>query len=120
MHLLMNHALLSALLATVPVGLAIALSPACAPGREPEGIAQFDIVAHSLGGMLAVRIARAFPDRIRRLLLAAPIGLEDYRFYAPPTPTEKILENEDKLTADGYRRQLMTNYSLKLPPEQVT
>src|SRR5438105_852575 len=40
MHLLMNHALLSALLATVPVGLAIALSPACAQGREPEGIAQ--------------------------------------------------------------------------------
>src|SRR3954447_25745930 len=83
-------------------------------------IAQFDIVAHSLGGMLGVRIIRAFPDRIDRLLLAAPIGLEDYRFYVPPTPTEKILENEDKLTADGYRAQLITNYSLKLPPEQVT
>ena len=38
----------------------------------------------------------------------------------PPTPTEKILENEDKLTADGYRKQLETNYALKLPPEQVT
>jgi len=83
-------------------------------------IAKFDIVAHSLGGMLGVRIARAFPDRIERLLLAAPIGLEDYRLYVPPTPAEKIMENEDKLTADGYRQQLMTNYSLKLPPEQVT
>ena len=83
-------------------------------------IAQFDIVAHSLGGMLGVRMTRAFPDRIQRLLLAAPIGLEDYRLYVPPTPTEKILENEDKLTADGYRQQLATNYSLKLPPEQVT
>ena len=38
----------------------------------------------------------------------------------PPTPTEKILESEDRLTADGYRKQLETNYSLKLPPEQVT
>ncbi len=38
----------------------------------------------------------------------------------PPTPTEKILENEDKLTADGYRKQLETNYALKLPPDQVT
>jgi pimeloyl-ACP methyl ester carboxylesterase len=83
-------------------------------------IAKFDIVAHSLGGMLGVRMARACPDRITRLLLAAPIGLEDYRFYVPPTPTEKILENEDKLTADGYRAQLVTNYSLKLPPDQVT
>jgi pimeloyl-ACP methyl ester carboxylesterase len=83
-------------------------------------IAKFDIVAHSLGGMLGVRMARTFPDRITRLLLAAPIGLEDYRFYVPPTPTEKILENEDKLTADGYRAQLVTNYSLKLPADQVT
>src|SRR3982075_3705581 len=83
-------------------------------------IARADIVAHSLGGMFGVRIARAYPDRVQHLLLAAPIGLEDYRLYVPPTPTEKILENEDKLTADGYRKQLETNYSLKLPPEQVT
>jgi pimeloyl-ACP methyl ester carboxylesterase len=84
------------------------------------GIAKADIVAHSLGGMLAVRIARAYPDRVAHLLLTAPIGLEDYRLYVPPTPTEKIMENEDKLTAEGYRKQLETNYSLKLPPEQVT
>src|SRR3984893_11679838 len=83
-------------------------------------IARADIVAHSLGGMLGARIARAYPDRVGHLLLAAPIGLEDYRLYVPPTPTEKILENEDRLTADGYRKQLETNYSLKLPPDQVT
>jgi pimeloyl-ACP methyl ester carboxylesterase len=83
-------------------------------------IPKADIVAHSLGGMLGVRIARAYPDRVARLLLAAPIGLEDYRLYVPPTPTEKIIENEDKLTADGYRKQLENNYSLKLPPDQVT
>jgi pimeloyl-ACP methyl ester carboxylesterase len=83
-------------------------------------IKQADIVAHSLGGMLGVRLARAYPDRVAHLLLAAPIGLEDYRLYVPPTPTEKIMENEDKLTADAYRKQLVTNYSLKLPPDQIT
>ncbi|MGZ5874533.1 MAG: alpha/beta fold hydrolase [Bradyrhizobium sp.] len=83
-------------------------------------IAKTDIVAHSLGGMLGVRIARAYPDRINHLVLAAPIGLEDYRLYVPPTPTEKILENEDKLTAEGYRKQLENNYSPKIPPEQIT
>src|SRR3982074_3807983 len=83
-------------------------------------ITKAEFVAHSLGGMLGVRIARAYPDRVAHLLLAAPIGLEDYRLYVPPTPTEKIMENEDKLTADGYRKQLETNYSLKLPPDQVT
>src|SRR3954447_6655431 len=83
-------------------------------------IAKADVVAHSLGGMLAVRLARAYPERIAHLVLTAPIGLEDYRLYVPPTPTEKILESEDRLTADGYRKQLETNYSLKLPPDQVT
>src|SRR6202163_1022719 len=84
------------------------------------GIAKADFVAHSLGGMLGVRIARAFPDRGQHLLLVAPIGLGDYRLFVPPPATEKTLENEDKLTAEAYRKQLETNYSLKLPPEQVT
>ncbi len=84
------------------------------------GIAKADIVAHSLGGMLGVRIARAYPDRLNHLVLAAPIGLEDYRLYVPPTPTEKIMDNEDRLTADGYRKQLENNYSPKIPPDQIT
>jgi len=83
-------------------------------------IAKADIVAHSMGGMVAIRIARAYPDRLNRLVLAAPIGLEDYRLYVPPTPTDKILDTEDKLTAEGYRKQLETNYSPKIPPEAIT
>lgn len=79
-----------------------------------------EIVAHSLGGMLGVRIARAFPDRVAHLVLTAPIGLEDYRLYVPPTPPEKMIETEDKLTADGYRKQLQTNYAIKLPAEAIT
>src|SRR3984957_7516165 len=50
-------------------------------------IARADIVAHSMGGMLAVRITRAYPDRISRLLLAAPTGPGDYRLFVPPPPT---------------------------------
>ncbi|MET4331939.1 pimeloyl-ACP methyl ester carboxylesterase [Bradyrhizobium sp. i1.15.2] len=84
------------------------------------GVDKAEIVAHSLGGMLGVRIARAYPDRVAHLVLTAPIGLEDYRLYVPPTPTEKIIETEDKLTADGYRKQLQTNYAIKLPAEAIT
>lgn len=84
------------------------------------GIAKADIVAHSMGGMVGVRIARAYPDRVNHLVLAAPIGLEDYRMYVPPTPTEKIIEREDKLTAEGYRKQLENNYAPKIPPEAMT
>ena len=83
-------------------------------------LTRVDIVAHSMGGMLAVRFARAYPDRVGRLVLAAPIGLEDYRDYVPPVETARLIEIEDSLTADGYRRQLVTNYSLTLPPGEVT
>jgi pimeloyl-ACP methyl ester carboxylesterase len=79
-----------------------------------------DIVAHSMGGMLAVRFARAYPERLDRLVLAAPIGLEDYRNFVPPVDTDRIIADEDRLTADGYRRQLVTNYSLTLPPDDIT
>lgn len=79
-----------------------------------------DIVAHSMGGMLAVRLARSNPSRVNRLLLEAPIGLEDYRAYVPPVTTERLLQVEDALDSDGYRRQLVTNYSLTLPPEAIT
>jgi pimeloyl-ACP methyl ester carboxylesterase len=79
-----------------------------------------EIVAHSMGGMLGVRIARAYPAHVSHLVLTAPIGLEDYRLYVPPVPTEKIIEIEDRLTAEGYRSQLQTNYAIKLPPEAIT
>ena len=84
------------------------------------GLAKVDIVAHSMGGMLAVRFARFYPDRVNRLVMAAPIGLEDYRNFVPPVETERLIADEDKLTPDAYRRQLVTNYSLTLPPEDIT
>jgi pimeloyl-ACP methyl ester carboxylesterase len=83
-------------------------------------IARADIVAHSMGGMLTVRIARSYPTRVDRIVLEAPIGLEDYRNFAPPVETARIMAQEDQLTAEGYRTQLMTNYSLTLPPEAIT
>jgi len=79
-----------------------------------------DIVAHSMGGMLAVRLARSYPDRISRILLEAPIGLEDYRSFVPPTETDRIMADEDRLDGEAYRRQLVTNYSLTLPPQAIT
>ena len=79
-----------------------------------------DVVAHSLGGMLAVRFARSYPERVNRVVLEAPIGLEDYRNFVPPVSTQRLLEVEDALTPDGYRRQLVTNYSLTLPADAIT
>ena len=83
------------------------------------GIARFDLVGHSMGGMLAVRLARAYGARLDHLILYSPIGLEDYRFTVPPVTDEELAERERALTADGYRRQLMTNYSISLPATSI-
>ena len=40
-------------------------------------------------------------SRVAPIMKRAIIAIEDYRFYVPPTPTEKIIETEDKLTADA-------------------
>lgn len=74
------------------------------------GIARADVVAHSMGGMLGVRFTRSYPDRVGRLVLEAPLGLEDYRVHVPPVELDRLVAGEKALTADGYRRQLLANY----------
>ncbi|WP_409566067.1 alpha/beta fold hydrolase [Methylobacterium sp. J-059] len=78
-----------------------------------------DVVAHSMGGMLAVRLARNAPDRVNSLVLEAPLGLEDYRFSVPPVANDTLLKREGELTAAAYRRQLMTSYALSLPESAI-
>jgi pimeloyl-ACP methyl ester carboxylesterase len=80
---------------------------------------RFDLVGHSMGGMLAVRLARAYGLRIDHLVPYSPIGLEDYRFTVPPVTDEELSRRERALTADGYRNQLMTNYALSLQPTTI-
>lgn len=86
---------------------------------DAMGLERVDVVAHSMGGMLAVRLARNAPARINSLVLEAPLGLEDYRFSVPPVSNEVLLKREAEQTADDYRRQLMTNYSLSLPASAI-
>jgi pimeloyl-ACP methyl ester carboxylesterase len=42
---------------------------------DAEGVPQTDVLGHSLGGVVAVRLAVRHPDRVRRLILAAPAGI---------------------------------------------
>ncbi|HEY2374653.1 MAG TPA: alpha/beta fold hydrolase [Gemmatimonadaceae bacterium] len=42
---------------------------------ETLGVARTDVLGHSLGGSLALRFALAHPSRVRRLALAAPVGI---------------------------------------------
>lgn len=82
-------------------------------------VGQVDLVGHSLGGMLAVRFARTYPGRVRRLVLEAPVGLEDYRLTAPPVTDRFLYDREYALSAVAYRSFLRDTYSLSLPPQAV-
>jgi pimeloyl-ACP methyl ester carboxylesterase len=81
-------------------------------------IQQVDIVAHSMGGMAGTRFTRIYPDRVRKLVLEAPVGLEDYRQYVPLVPRERLVEQEMALGAEGYYNQLFNTYNPQLTREQ--
>jgi len=44
-------------------------------------IEKYDLVGHSMGGMLAVTFAVNYSDSVNKLVLINPIGLEDYSRY---------------------------------------
>jgi pimeloyl-ACP methyl ester carboxylesterase len=82
------------------------------------GLAKVDVVAHSMGAMAGTRFTRSFPERVRKLVLEAPVGLEDYRQYVPLVPRERIIAQEMALTPEGYYNQLRSTYNPQLTREQ--
>ncbi|MDZ5648686.1 alpha/beta hydrolase [Nitrospirillum sp. BR 11828] len=83
------------------------------------GIRQMDLVGHSIGGMLAARFTRTYPERVRRLVLEAPVGLEDYRMTVPPVSDTFLYDREYALSADAYRAFLKNTYSLSVPVAEI-
>jgi pimeloyl-ACP methyl ester carboxylesterase len=78
-------------------------------------IGDVDVVGHSTGGMLAVRFARTYAERVKRLVLEDPIGLEDYRLFIPPQTTETLFAAERDQTVEQYRAFIKRYFPL-LPP----
>ena len=75
------------------------------------------VVGHSMGGMLAVRFARNYPERTTHLVLENPIGLEDYRFKIPPMTTQQLVESEMKQTTQTLRAY-RKSYFVTWKPQQ--
>lgn len=81
-------------------------------------IDKFAILGHSMGGMLATKMAVMYPDRLEKLILANPIGLEDYRNFSPYQSIDKLYAAELKNTYESYRDyQLKFYYDGKWKPE---
>lgn len=66
-------------------------------------IDKFILLGHSMGGMLATKMAVMYPERIEKLILENPIGLEDYRKFSPYQNIDKQYAEELSKTAKSYK-----------------
>lgn len=75
--------------------------------REVE---RFVVVGHSMGGMVATRVALAAPDRVAGLALLNPIGLEDWQRVVPYRTVDELTGQERRSTPDDVRRYMRDAY----------
>lgn len=66
------------------------------------------ILGHSMGGMVATRFTLLYPEKVQKLILENPIGLEDYKAFASYQTIDQAYQSELKNTAETYK-----NYQLK-------
>ncbi len=81
------------------------------------GISKVSVIGHSTGGMLAVRFARTYPNRVTHLILEDPIGLEDYRRKIPPQTDETLYQAELANTDPTKIKAFFAHYFAKPHPE---
>ncbi|HEY0099342.1 MAG TPA: alpha/beta hydrolase [Pyrinomonadaceae bacterium] len=71
---------------------------------------KFALVGHSMGGMLATRMALMYPGRVERLALVNPIGLEDWKLSAPYRTVEENFAQELRATPESIKEYQRVNY----------
>jgi pimeloyl-ACP methyl ester carboxylesterase len=74
------------------------------------GIDRINVVGHSMGGMIATRFALMYPGRTNKLVLANPIGLEDWKTKVPYAAIEKQYSKELKQNYDSLKKYQVQNY----------
>ena len=75
------------------------------------GIRNATLIAHSTGGMIAVRYALMYPAETEQLVLVDPIGLEDWKAKGVPAiSVDEWYARELKTSAEGIRRYEQATY----------
>ncbi|HBV14905.1 alpha/beta fold hydrolase [Chryseobacterium carnipullorum] len=68
------------------------------------------VLGHSMGGMVATRFTLLFPEKVQKLILENPIGLEDYKAFAGYQTIDQAYQSELKNTAETYKNYQMKFY----------
>jgi pimeloyl-ACP methyl ester carboxylesterase len=77
---------------------------------DRAAVTRVSVVGHSMGGMLATRFALMFPDRVDKLVLVNPIGLEDWKTVVPYRSIDQWYEQEKKATPESVRDYQRNSY----------
>jgi pimeloyl-ACP methyl ester carboxylesterase len=78
---------------------------------DRAGVGKMLLVGHSTGGILAVRFALMYPDRLERLVLVNPLGLNDTLAEgAPYTELGALRREEAKTDAASIKAYQLRNY----------
>ena len=78
---------------------------------ESIGVRKATVMGHSTGGMLAVRYGLLYPDQTEQLVLANPIGLEDWKALGVPSlGVDQWYERELGQSADKIRAYEKSTY----------
>ncbi|WP_193211390.1 alpha/beta fold hydrolase [Luteolibacter marinus] len=74
------------------------------------GIDRAAVVGHSMGGMVAARFTLMFPERVEKLVLVNPIGLEDWQRFVPYASVADVYAAELKKTPESIRAYMQKSY----------
>lgn len=73
-------------------------------------IKEHSLLGHSMGGMLAVRYSLMYPERVKKLFLVNPIGLEDYKSLTSYRNINEGYQTELSQTEKSLRDYQLTFY----------
>lgn len=73
-------------------------------------IKNITLVGHSMGGILATKFTKIYPETVDKLILINPIGLEDYLQYTQVKDPEFFYKSELSKTPEKIRAYQMKSY----------
>lgn len=75
-----------------------------------QKMSSYTVIGHSMGGMLATRLALMFPAEVQKLILVNPIGLEDWKTMVPYQTVTDAYQGELKNNEEKIRNYQKASY----------